>query len=190
MPIALQKRAWESQWTPGWTRASKGSILGYISRIAASRSREVILPLYSTLVRPHLDCRVQPWAPKYKRDTKLLERSPAKSTDSLKDKTISPRRKGWEKQDSSAWKMRRPGGISSVWNNTLKEGGVKSRWSQVLADSVQWQDKGLWTQTGDSTWMQGNPFSLWGWLNTGMGCPERLRGLHPWNYSKATWTWS
>ncbi|GAB0186496.1 hypothetical protein GRJ2_001114900 [Grus japonensis] len=48
-------------------------VLGCIKRGVTSRSREVILPLYSTLVSPHLEYCVQLWGPQYRRDMELLE---------------------------------------------------------------------------------------------------------------------
>ncbi|GAB0180267.1 mitochondrial enolase superfamily member 1 [Grus japonensis] len=48
-------------------------VLGCIKRGVTSRSREVILPLYSALVRLHLEYCIQLWGPQYRRDMELLE---------------------------------------------------------------------------------------------------------------------
>ena len=67
------------------TAQKANCILGCIKRSTASRSREVILHLYSTLVRPPVGYCIQMWSPQYRRDIDLLEHTQSRPTKMIQE---------------------------------------------------------------------------------------------------------
>ena len=61
--------------------AAKGNqILGLIRRNIVYKEKELIIPLYKTIVRPHLEYCLQAWRPYRKKDIDILERIQRRAT--------------------------------------------------------------------------------------------------------------
>ncbi|KAK4829703.1 hypothetical protein QYF61_006078 [Mycteria americana] len=86
-------------------------ILGCIKRSMASRSREVILSLYSALLRPHLEYCVQLWGPQQRKDMDL-------SDFGFRLANVTPIFKKGQKEDPGNY---RPGSLTSVPGKLMEQ---------------------------------------------------------------------
>ena len=169
-------------------KAASG-ILGCLPKSLAGRSREVILPLSSALLRPHLECGVPLWAPQLKKDGELLERVQPRATRmgrGVEHLPYEERLRGLGLFSLEKRRLRRD--LTSAYRYLMGGSRVDG------ASSFRWCPETELRGNGHTLEHRKFHANMRKYVlpvrvsDSGPGCPERVRSLLPWGYSKPAWT--